>query len=40
MSRDSQNMHEKLPNMRIYMHQKSPKYAKWAKICTQICTKN
>jgi len=37
MTRDSQNMHGKSPNMRIYMHRKSPKYApkyaKFAKIC-------
>nr|CAD2193203.1 unnamed protein product [Meloidogyne enterolobii] len=37
-------MHAKSPNMRIYMHQKSPKYApkyaKFAKICTKYAAKN
>jgi len=32
-------MHGKTPNMRIYMHRKSskyaPKYAKFVKICTR-----
>jgi len=41
--RDSQNMHGKTQNMRIYMHRKSPKYAlkyaKFPKICTKYASK-